>query len=1829
MSTKINWTQFNNHLLDRIEQEEKGPFYNLFNICLDVCQDNNRKILGHGESETTFEIPKRLENYGKGDISYDMSIINYFNEFINLFFNESLSAKQYRSLYWKNKPILPKDFPKELHPDIKKYMVMLQGIYLWYMWMDGKTADNSEWEDMQYTLGPIEYENDFYFFGTVAILDEYLLKYKNRFPFASGFFQYFRSPPRFFNIDVKDLINPSQSNSSFVLPLANLPENLEKDQGSVLMQLFRSINKSRLFFNKSNRTITTLLPSILSSSSFIWKGKLGENLSPEMIEAMPQEKRLRLLMENKAEIMTRCFEELVKNFNNAKSSTKQEALNYLLLPVKEITSLLTTIDGKRAKQMQALQTARNLKKTLLALGEEFGENEANTTKDILLLLDKYQVDLPHKKQEPFIQKTLRLYRDSIIEEANLRYQIVDLEKMVADKRKVLEERFFHLKEGIEKEYFGINRYSYSVLQVYTTFSFILLNKDLFPTISLKKEVKQTAAQKMASWMKKITFKNAFSPSAEKREFDPQSLFQEIINKRTKNLLETYQHPLRPIKMEDLSKEQLEGIEKTTKIVATALKNGNQSSVNQFLIIEKALGRLLSEDHVFLKPLMDKDKITRKSITALYAHIEACLYFVDPQATKELKPRGEMFSKIFNMILKNVTKDGIKKDLEREVETLQKSFKTFSLPTPSLSNILEKELLSQPFDQLENKELQLVKERESMNPNVEKLKNIYQTLQNYIKEFLYSRKVGGYDLQLLYTKLELSKKIIPTSEQIKSSFKGIDWKLIEGLLPVPRERTNLFAIESLKNFIVDNQLSIEQSSSSIVNWDPRKANDLLFAALCAQSVKDKSEQLENENLQYSLVPKSDPLSSNRVNIFQNKTFFTAFGQKIIQNQRNSTLAESAYWEFLPLFLASFVRHDASLKDETFEKLRLDLLETLPGAKVVYEDLKNWMDKNQKSIQQLDKWLDEETKKNLNALQNSSQGITAFIEEISKKAMDKINTFVSLVSNFLSGTKEYLLISSVLSGGLLLSLAKYGVIKSGMGFVGNLVGSVILSFSVGALWMGYAKPYIQSLISKAIENYRYYFTEEYSKTSPNNYILKILMSAFNNEIGAFGYFKDLPEKLQFTNYLQDFFQTVEVSKNNLMIFPNRIFQLLPNSVENGQFSVLALNFFYMLNKEVFQIVPPEILQRASHPLFKDAVKEFLNSYVSELQRQEGNFEGKKTLEYDQETPLSRYLRDQADRGAITLSFARDSAIGKILGRSSRFLIDQDQIIPYKQMNTNVLAENVSSIQDCFKEILVKRDLMKSRLNPIFQKISENYDTIQLDQNNTNQAIQGLVNSFQILRMGFEMSTNMIQINDYALVPRYSSYLQGSHENASSILTSPVIADMMKVLKKTADYATAMGYEEGMQVERSLKELQTIIDDYISHGYYSVPPTNLWSGLQNSLLPIIQELDRGKSTLAYPMLIEFSQNNNILMPMLSFEMFKEHLFSLYGEEGGLVIQTLNNAKISYLTGENLSLYFFDAINRGFSLSSSSLNTLEKVAKNFQNKELNRFMGRIERLQSNLLPSEERGMINSKPQWNRQSRPIQLHPGQNYIRPYQNQRTLPSGIAPQNLIGSNQNIGANTNQNISQGGTGEFNPQQLGDPNTIPNNTNTIPQNNMQQNIPINSINQGQGPVQTNPKNLQANVPINPNISQGSNPSANVPVNRSQENDISSNLPIPIFMPVNEEEAMREQNIENRIREEQMIMQDTSGKNYFAPVSNEVNEEMDLFNSENNQASFPSGGGIYPNPLRRAYEQQAPQDLPQPFPWGKAAGVAGGVALGAGLLGSLFKEKDDSEEKKKSRRT
>ena len=234
--------------------------------------------------------------------------------------------------------------------------------------------------------------------------------------------------------------------------------------------------------------------------------------------------------------------------------------------------------------------------------------------------------------------------------------------------------------------------------------------------------------------------------------------------------------------------------------------------------------------------------------------------------------------------------------------------------------------------------------------------------------------------------------------------------------------------------------------------------------------------------------------------------------------------------------------------------------------------------------------------------------------------------------------------------------------------------------------------------------------------------------------------------------------------------------------------------MLNKDAFQLLPTEILQRASHPLFKEAVKEYLAQYVSELTLQEDGFTGNLNLadiRYDQETQLSRYLKEKAQKGEITLSFSTISAVGKVLNKKERFIIREDQILPYKNIDLAVLSENLGSILDCFKEILTKRDLIKAKLNPIFQEFADTYDAIPLSQSNTSQAVQGIVDSVQMLRIGFELSTSLVQISDYSLVPRYSSYLQATKENAVSIFNSATITDTMKVLSKTSQFASGQGY------------------------------------------------------------------------------------------------------------------------------------------------------------------------------------------------------------------------------------------------------------------------------------------------------------------------------------------------------------------------------------------------------------------------------------------------------
>ena len=1138
MSHPIDWTDFNNQLLERIQTEEKGPFYDLFMTCVDLEPD-----LGQGAKELPYQaiewnMPQNLENYGRGDIGFDMEILNYFNDCIKAFYSDSFSVMTAASqsslnplkwgnpfrdfhistaLTWKSQPPEVENIPSRFHKDIQMYLVLIRGLYRWYHQNYNGERNRLPDETSYKGVSGMDSENDFYFLGSAAIINR----------------QFFRHHPHlmngrsFLNIEVNAVHEEeNKNNPDFILPRANLLINLTGDPQNYLLTIFKSINDGNIPIRASKRTVNELLPSLLSSSSFIWQGKLAADMSREELESMTEEQRTKLLLGNKSEILTRCFEELSKNFPTSNKTEKQEILNQLLLPAKVMQELLIKIEDKRIERQFVIKKAGNLKKHLLSLSSELGENEVSATRDILKLLGEFEVDIPHLKEGSVIQKTLKNYQSLIVEETKMRLQITSLEDKLSEERNKLEVLFSTLRDLIQQEYFAQRKYGHSVLQVYATFSFVLLNKDLFPNVSLKKEV---GVRKIPAILRKQTLRHFFERWKEKKAFSPINLFREIINGKTERLFKKFQIPHHPLKMQSLTKDQMGIIITTTKKVHTALESGNKEGVSQFLKVENAILRLMNEDNALVASLIESGEEDRESIMALYAHIEACLYFADPQSERDIFPRNKGFSTLFEHIIQNVRKNSISKTLEKEGRYLQDSIKNLSLPPQKVSSKLEKDVNSLPFDQLQYKRLHLKKQVIGAHPELEKMQRLYKTITKNIGEFLYNGRIGGYDLDLLYRDQEVPTGNL-SEDKIKKYFSLDDWNFIRRLLP--RQVSRRAGIESLKEVIIDHKFPLQKAKSSVSNWDPRKDDKLLLGAFLAQILKDKIDQLEGDSLKYELVSNPDPLAPEMVNIFQDKTFFTAFGQGIIENQRNEKIAEEAYWEFLPLFIASFIRYDDSQVDQSFKNLKLDLIKDLPGADIVYADLKKWMNANQKKIQALDEWLEQETQKNAEALQGDSGAIAAFIEKISKEARER---FGVPIGNFMNGLKEFTLISTILSGGILASLAKVGIISGGMGLVGSVIASVIMGFSLGGVYMGYGRPYGKALITKIIENYQYYFTQEFAKTSPNTYLLKILMSAIDNEIGAFDLPKELPEKLQSTNYLQDFFNTVEISKNNLMAFP----------------------------------------------------------------------------------------------------------------------------------------------------------------------------------------------------------------------------------------------------------------------------------------------------------------------------------------------------------------------------------------------------------------------------------------------------------------------------------------------------------------------------------------------------------------------------------------------------------------------------------------------------------------------------------------------------------------------
>ena len=91
--------------------------------------------------------------------------------------------------------------------------------------------------------------------------------------------------------------------------------------------------------------------------------------------------------------------------------------------------------------------------------------------------------------------------------------------------------------------------------------------------------------------------------------------------------------------------------------------------------------------------------------------------------------------------------------------------------------------------------------------------------------------------------------------------------------------------------------------------------------------------------------------------------------------------------------------------------------------------------------------------------------------------------------------------------------------------------------------------------------------------NQYILNMIDLLFKSEIALISShkFNDLRHRLNFTLFLQEEFSLLRDIKSDLSALPNWINHLAPYAAKHMNFSSMAMNLFYMFNKELFILLP----------------------------------------------------------------------------------------------------------------------------------------------------------------------------------------------------------------------------------------------------------------------------------------------------------------------------------------------------------------------------------------------------------------------------------------------------------------------------------------------------------------------------------------------------------------------------------------------------------------------------------------------------------------------------------
>jgi hypothetical protein len=1633
------------------------------------------------------------------------------------------------------------------------------------------------------------------------------------------------------------------------------------------------------------------LKELFEQSKPLWASILEMN--PAQVEAMSESQKVLKLIENKTQVYENCINILFSNNEVDTNYLNQESKNRILARVVKISELMKRRDVQLEKTTSLTTKLRNQKNDILQIFEAEGDSSKKAAIKLLqITCDKNLNEVvPESPREYILLEMLKDYQTTYIQHAVEKKTLDQISTEIFQTKETIQKHFENVIEQYEDQNKANLQKRQDVLNAYVTFSFVIFNEDIFPSVSMKKESKKLAVSKMKSIQEKLLKKRGFERFKEPQTVkSPISSIDQVFDSQIKKIFEDYKNPSEQYKYVELSDQDLTQMEKVLNEVKAQAKKGDSKSVEKFNKMEKVFERFFVENNAFTKLLENTEQTNKDRIIALQKTMQAALFVVDQEATVVVGESNlSVFQKLANTIIEKISLKGIRKSIYDSNEKVLKSIGDFRKQKLANDETLTQIISADISKQIENQKpltpFSLVPTQVPISSvdevfagmKIEELKVIQNALLETFKESLFSdsnRWAWTYS-----NPIEILQNP-PPKGKIKNTFgRSVDdalksaYEILEAREEQQRQRNagdiyfsnnepvNLYRktydfLEKVSKKVPKDYKTLYQNfrefyakeGFDVSDYKDKRQGMKVYDIKDPESdfltiptyIKIIDQRLEQSQNSWSYKANLVQFNPEQVDIFSDQTIFSIVNKVKDQTSRDANLANNLYHQFLPVFLQSFLTLEEIFPSQAdnIREQQMRFVNQLPAAKLVKEKINNVLKDNKNRLQKLQDWIEEEVLKNKKDLLGDSDAITKLLIKLQEKG-----------KTFLRDVSYYAIESMAITGAFLAACVKLGVFTEA-GFRGMLplLGCCIMIGIAGTFtFENFAKPFIKNLLNTALHYFQStlqgsldylplsmqnffntYFsgiTGNYAQAAPSIFLMDLLAKSLRLEQDTLGKFDNAKHELLYGLFLQEMFEVLHNLQNDLTTFPQRLAALTPNFKEHGNFSVMALNMWHMQNKDIFRLVPNELLKLARHPEFPQAVEEYFNKINEFIEILGRDFQGTredKVLD-NEENRYFFYLKQKLDQSRHFVTFELDSAYSKVLatGRPSKESTPKKETVPILEafikmelISGSVAKQNIETLFATSKELLKERPFFEDNFRQTIVNYQLASQAVSLNEDQKTRATELLISSFAFAKQGFSLA----ELWQNPQASQYKKFIQASNESSQTILSSSLFQTSLSILTKAAQVAKASGLMQGQELLEKIDTLREYQSTFLKEGRFEKNSFANMSEMTALLKEVIQYGIDQNPVVFFPAIAELETFPETEILIAIYSSFKEGL----GEDSKDVFPLLNLNRTLYLTNGASDLYFLSPETRSFAMSPFTFNAIQKLLKNNVENDLSKHLGNFSQAYV-----EATNMQRSIPKWLPFSKKLRG------LRKNQVPAIQGGQIGAPRMIKDNESyIGSDIAPKMLQ--PGQSSPmieppqeQQQAYPNQVMHNQGQMLPQGLQN--PMQAAQAQNMQNQANPQGQMA-----PAIQQQRQ--ASLPPDQQ-------NMMMPMMIMPGMEQENQEMQVQAQVPEAQVAESESpllvgvgaDGRSQLVSGGLNAQENNENFVRENLQNNplpipvrqpnqLPEANEPYMNPAQQNFNMQVPQ-LPQGL--GRNLVMGGGALLGAAALAYGVSQMGSTEKKKGKR--